>query len=273
MTALNTTSRTASKANLLPISGFRDPMSLTNCVGWWDFSAAQYLSTATNGIGAVSDGSAIAYCFDRSGNGRHLTQATANNRPTWSSTGLNSLGAGSFNGTTNFLSTAASFGPWTGDQSFSWAAVFTRAAATSGWIACSATNVGNNSSVLIGDAYNSSFSGNRILNYGGSAIMWGTANQTTGTGFVISGYSSAGARNVSSFLRNGTQSHLTSQSATTSTLSASAAALEMGRGYIAGYQYHNGLLAEIAIYSRVLLAAELTALTRYLGAKWNITVA
>jgi hypothetical protein len=273
MSLRNLSGRRAATSNLLPVGGVVSPLSLTGCAAWWDFSDAAYLATATNGTGTVSNGSAIAYCADRSGNARHITQATANNRPTWSSAGLYSIGAASCNGTTSFLATSASFTPWTGDQSFSWAAVFTRAAATSGWIASSAGTVGNNSNVLIADAYNASFSGNRVINYGGSIVLWGTNNQTTGTGLVISGYSSSGARNVSSFLRNGTQSHLTSQSATTSTLSASAAALEVGRGYAAGYQYQNGLLAEIAIYSRVLLAAELTSLTRYLGAKWGVTVA
>lgn len=39
------------------------------------------------------------------------------------------------------------------------------------------------------------------------------------------------------------------------------------------FVYHSGLIAELVIYSRVLSAAELTSLTRYLGTKWGIAVA
>lgn len=55
--------------------------------GVWDFTDASNLATATDGTGAVTDGSAIAYCADLSGNGNHLLQATAGSRPTWSNTG------------------------------------------------------------------------------------------------------------------------------------------------------------------------------------------
>ena len=272
MSIRNTTSRLLSTSNVRPVGGVVSPQSLANLAAWWDFSNAEYLATATNGTGTVSNGSAIAYCADRSGNARHVIQATANNRPTWSSTGLNSLGTGSFNGSTNFLVTSASFAPWTGDQPFSWGAVYTRATATSGWFASTVTLVGNNSSVLLADAYNASFTANRSLIYGGTNILWLTTNQTTGTGFVISGTTAAGARNVTNVWRNGTQSHAL-VSVPTNTLSAASSNVDVGRAYVAGNQYHNGLLAELVIYSRVLLTAELTSLTRYLGTKWGITVA
>lgn len=273
MSVRNLASRRASVSNLLPIGGFVSPLSITGCAAWWDFSDAAYLATGTNGTGNVSNGSAIAFVSDRSGNSRNLTQSTANNRPTWSSTGLNSIGAGSFNGSQHFLSTSSNFAPWTGDQPFSWGAVFTRSSTTTGWIAATAGLVGNNSSVILADAYNASFTGNRVLSYGGTAILWGTASQTTSTGIVISGYSSSGPRNVSLFLRNGTAAHLTSQQASTNTLSASASVLEFGRVWTSGFLYHSGLIAEAVIYSRVLTTAELTSLTRYLGTRWGVTVA
>lgn len=59
--------------------------------GIWDFTDAANLATATDGTGAVSNGSAIAYCADLSGNGHHLLQSTAASRPTW-----NVLGFASF---------------------------------------------------------------------------------------------------------------------------------------------------------------------------------
>lgn len=183
MTALNTASRSASKANLLPISGFRDPLSLTNCAAWWDFSDAQYLSTATNGIGAVTNGASIAYCQDRSGNGRHITQATANNRPTWNSTGLNSLGAASFNGSTTSLATAAAM--LAGDTSFTFGFVFTRAATAAGFLASVGTN---NSALMVRDAF-SSAAGSNLGSGTGNNYSFLSNSQVTGTGVVGIAYS------------------------------------------------------------------------------------
>lgn len=55
--------------------------------GVWDFTDAANLATATDGTGAVSNGSAIAYCADLSGNGNHLLQSDAGSRPAWDNSG------------------------------------------------------------------------------------------------------------------------------------------------------------------------------------------
>lgn len=55
--------------------------------GVWDFTDAANLATATDGTGAVSNGSVIAYCADLSGNGNHLLQSTAGRQPLWNSAG------------------------------------------------------------------------------------------------------------------------------------------------------------------------------------------
>lgn len=66
--------------------------------GWWDFSDVSTLFNATSGGSTPSDGSGIARIEDKSGNGRHLTQATAAARPTRTNGAQNGLAAGTFDG-------------------------------------------------------------------------------------------------------------------------------------------------------------------------------
>lgn len=257
-------SRTASTSNLLPISGFRDPLSLTGLAAWWDFSDAAYLATATNGTGTVSNGSQIAYCADRSGNGRNVTQGTANNRPTWSSSGLNSLGAASFNGTTTSLATAAAM--LAGDTSFTCGYVFTRAVASTGYL----VSVGATAAALmVRDAF-SSAAGSNLASGVGNNNAFASNSQVTGTGVVGMAYSAGGGsyRNHAQQFRNGATVMTTTPGIGPNTVPTATLLL----GYTP-FVFHSGLIAEVVIYSRVLSAAEMTSLSRYLGAKWGVTVA
>lgn len=58
--------------------------NLPSLQAWYTFDDPAYLRQVSDGTGAVTaDGDPIGYCMDRSGNGRHIIQATAGNRPTW----------------------------------------------------------------------------------------------------------------------------------------------------------------------------------------------
>lgn len=51
---------------------------------WYTFDDAAYLRQNSDGTGAVAaDGDPIGYCMDRSGNSRHIIQATTGFKPTW----------------------------------------------------------------------------------------------------------------------------------------------------------------------------------------------
>lgn len=65
-------------------------------VGWWDASDT---SSITSSSGAVSQWN------DKSGNGYHLLQSTAGNKPTTGTRTQNSLNVLDFNGSSNFLDT------------------------------------------------------------------------------------------------------------------------------------------------------------------------
>jgi hypothetical protein len=58
-----------------------DPASIANLAAWFDASDSSTLFDATTGGSLVAADGAVARWEDKSGNGRHATQGTANNRP------------------------------------------------------------------------------------------------------------------------------------------------------------------------------------------------
>jgi hypothetical protein len=62
-------------------SGF-DPRRISGLVGWYDASDRATLFDATTGGSAVAADGAVGRWQDKSGSANHLTQGTANNRPT-----------------------------------------------------------------------------------------------------------------------------------------------------------------------------------------------
>lgn len=72
----------------------------------WGFDAGRVFTDVTGTTAPTADGDTIAYATDTSGNGRHLTQSTAANRPLWSTiAGRGALG--NQTGGQRFMSTAS----------------------------------------------------------------------------------------------------------------------------------------------------------------------
>lgn len=92
-----------------PSAGGFNPAS-TNPSIWLDASTNAYLYTLDSGGSLVTDGQAVGRWEDRSGNGRHYTQAVAGSRPVYRSVRQNGFGAVEFtshwlDGNFNALST------------------------------------------------------------------------------------------------------------------------------------------------------------------------
>jgi len=266
MSTRNLASRRASNSGILPISGFRDPLSLPGLVNWLDFSDAQYLATATNGTGSVSNGSAIAYCRDRSGNGYHATQGTANNRPTWSSTGLNSLGAASFDGSNDTLTTA-SITPLVGNLILTAFCVSTRASTSVGsqfYIGGSSDGMGLGDGYLgASRAYSTSTDRNFRVTY-----------STTITGQVHALVKYAVNSNALTIRRNGSPlAAISGDNVAMANQAYASAALTLGVGILNVTGNHSGLISDFILYSRALTVAEILTVERWLGALRGITVA
>jgi hypothetical protein len=67
---------------------------------------------------ALANGAAVTSWADSSGNARTLTQATAGNQPVFNTAQQNGLGAVTFDGTTDFMATAAFASPTSGAAVF-----------------------------------------------------------------------------------------------------------------------------------------------------------
>lgn len=82
------------------------PSSIANLAAWYDASEASSLFDATSGGSLVASNGAVARWEDRSGNGFHLGQATANNRPLRITGEINGRDVLRFDGTNDFIERA-----------------------------------------------------------------------------------------------------------------------------------------------------------------------
>jgi hypothetical protein len=228
------------------------------------------LGTGTGGAGSVVGGSTVGFATDRSGRGRNITQATANNRPAYVASWTNGRGALTFNGTTTSLNNATV--PLSGaNPGFSFFAVFSRAVAAGGALGCYGLNVG--------DWFSSNFGRNYSIWFatavGATTVppLFASSSQVTATPTVIVGTIQASYTWMMMYRRNGTvvaeainatpvQTYTPVRSITVGTLT-----------HNFGAVFHNGNIGEIGFYDRGLTDAESISLGRVLGQKWGITVA
>lgn len=74
-----------------------DPLSVAGCKGWW---------RVDGGCDVSADAALIGTIYDRSGNGNHLVQATATNKPSYETAELNTYAVARFDGVDNFITGA-----------------------------------------------------------------------------------------------------------------------------------------------------------------------
>jgi hypothetical protein len=110
------------------------PDTISGLTGWWDASDSSTLFNATTGGSLVSADGAVARLEDKSGNGRHFTQASSEQRPARKTAIQNNRDILRFPGTTKMNNTATYSDVMSSTQS----TVF---------IVASATSVSSNSDV------------------------------------------------------------------------------------------------------------------------------
>jgi len=86
-----------------------DPKSISNLSVWFDASDASTITL---------NGSAVSQWNDKSGNGLHASQSTANNQPAYVTNDRNGLATVSFDGTNDSLVTSSFANGWTTFTSF-----------------------------------------------------------------------------------------------------------------------------------------------------------
>jgi hypothetical protein len=267
MTATRASTRTARTSNLLPLSGFRDPLSVSGLLAWYDLSDSSLLATSNNGTGAVTNGSTVGYAADKSGNGWHLTQGTANNRPTWNGS-ANGRTVLTFDGTNDVLS-SSSLWPLTGDPATTLFAVHARAVTTSGQPLSWGTRTGGNINITDDSVA-------RIgVGLGGGTTMFTTPSSAVNTPQLFSmirqskpASTTTSARPTYPFTgyRNGANINLN-----TATAVVAAGPLNIGLT-VGGPSYHNGIICEVLIYSRDLTETEHRNVVLWLGSRWGLTI-
>lgn len=262
MTIRRAPTRTAKNSNLLPLSGFRDPSSVPDMVSWYDTSDTSLMATSNAGTGAVTSGSTVGYLADKSGNGWHLTQGTANNRPTWNGS-LNGMTVLSFDGSNDVLASSTSW-PLIGDPAWSLFVVHTRAVSTSGVPVSWGTRTGGNVGALDENV------GRWQMGIGSGGYIQTSVNATTNTAQVISATKPSGRGNLATVYRSGAYS-ISGTTVPTATVSVAAAAFNIGLA-VSGPTYHNGLVAEVIVYSRALTDTEHRNVCLWLGARWGVTI-
>ena len=248
-------------------SGDFSPKTITGLQLWLDASDASTLFDATTGGALVTANGAVARWQDKSGNGRHATQTTANNRPAYNGV-IGGKAALTFDGANDAMATGLLSASLTGYATFfcvcrpNFADVTAANLRTPMYGRDSSTtsnsygiNLFNNSGTLLintqwrGAQFNSA--GGPTVTLGIDAIMVGGVTPTQHV------------RRVSGVAAN------LSVAATAGTNSAAGNFLNVGQDPTQN-RWWNGPIGEVLVYNRDLSLAEIQTVERYLTTKWAI---
>jgi len=259
-------------SSLLLLSKRFSPRSLPGLGLWLDASDPSTLYDATTGGSLVAANGAVARLEDKSGNGRHLTQATLNNRPLRKTSVQNGRDALEFDGTNDFLERLNS--GLNAQADFCYVAVhrFDIPAAATWAVICGLKN-----DLGLG-------SGQPLLQRRSTTTQLGThdAGRVDAGTFVDAG-AQLGAWRVSLLQRSGGTSgnggtvYLRSNALTATTTQNWAVGspdtrFTVGDAQQSGLGLFKGNIAEVFALPRALATSEQTNVFAYLSAKWGITV-
>ncbi len=217
------------------------PLSVSGCQLWLDAWEASSLFTSTAETTQCTNTSVVGRWKDLSGNGRHCDQATAGNKPTYQTGGLNSRPSVRFDGVDDRLLSS----------SFTFAQPCTivlvgYTAGPNGYFVDGAT--GNNR-VIVFDSTTD------LAVYGGTAFIGVTTTDTTTARFYLGHFNGA-----SSFAQQNTTAGTPGAAGT----DAETAGVCIGDyGASAGGAPLSGDIAMIAFYNKALSSAEKTFLYNY----------
>lgn len=238
-----------------------DPLSISGCKSWHDWSDASTLYDATSGGSLVAADGAVARLEDKTGNGWHLINSTSGQRPLRKTNIQNGLACGLFDGTDDRLRSSSNFTE-TGNAEFSVFVVAKKLTATKG--------------TLLGWGATFASLGAAGIYDDNTFIQWGYAG---GNGFQMSSIGtsnfhvhsylkSAGAINTTSTLRRDLASVATTGHST-STPNIFAAPLGMGMWCDYTSLFYHGYIGEMLIYDSKLSDTNRDLVESYLRTKWG----
>jgi len=240
---------------LRPLASGFNPKSIAGLQAWYDAADATTLGPTSAGVGVVSNNGPVKFLKDKSGTGLNLTQTGADSiAPTYVTGSQNGLPALSFDGGDRIDNTSS--GQIMTDP-------FTL------FLACKANATGTTR--VCGVASTRS-----IGPFGSSNTEWGCF-QTDAPGGIKSFGVSATAASVlalscesgrlSTFYGNGTST------GTATLVSITPNGFSLGSQFAGNISFVDGLVYECLSYSVALTPSQVSAVTRYIGRKWGITVA
>jgi hypothetical protein len=246
-----------------PIFGFGGSLQL-----WLDAADASTLFDATSGGSLVIAGAAVARWEDKSGNGRHVSEAT--NQPTRQTAVRNGLDVVRFDGANDILRTTGNF-PLTGNPASSVFVVYRKTSNTKGSVFGWGDVVGP--TPLNGWGYYEDGSVAAIALGGGN--QFNTTTLANNTWAQMSVLKTAGAIDATTTTRrNGSSIATSGHSVTTPDIVAQPftvgrwANWDLNGSASTAFQ---GDIGEIIVYNSALSDTDRDAVESYLISKWGIT--
>jgi hypothetical protein len=239
---------------LRPLATGFNPKSIAGLQAWYDFADIATLGPTSSGVGTVTNNGPVKFVKDKSGSNLNLNQPGADSvAPTFLLSGQNALPSASFDG---------------GDVLQATSGVHMTPAFTL-FIVCKANITGTTrfcgvaSQRSIGPfaATNTQWG---FFSSGGAVASFGVS--ATAASVLAMTCDSASA---SVFYGNGTQG----STGTAASVTVLDFGLGASRGTTGTGDNGNGIVCEVLSYNSVLTAKQLSAVSRYLGRKWGITVA
>lgn len=235
------------------------PASVSGLALWLDASDASTLfQDAAGTTAAAGDADPVGLWQDKSGNGRHVSQATSSARPSLKLGVQSAKNVIRFDGTDDFLGRAAI---GLGSGNFTVIAVNSR---------------GNVSRTLFGEGSSGSNTPLMTLGYSGGGDLLGNCRDDTNV--EVSGglftATSDSAWHVNAFRRTGASFKLwvDAATATASATLSTQTVNQLGVGClrrVANAQFFSGDLAELQVYTAAVSDSDLALLAAQLKAKWG----
>jgi hypothetical protein len=233
---------------------------------WLDASDAGSLYDATTGGSLVAAGAAVARWEDKSGNGRHVSDAS--NQPTRQTAVRNGLDVIRFDGTNDILRTTGNF-PLTGNAASSVFVVYRKTSNTKG----SVFGWGDAGTLLGAWGYYEDGTVAALALGGGN--QFNTTTLANNTWAQMSVLKTAGAINATTTTRrNGSSIAASGHSSTTPNITAQPFTVGRWSNYDldgSSSTAFQGDIGEIIIYNAALSDTDRAAVESYLMTKWGIT--
>jgi hypothetical protein len=235
---------------------FNSPLDVASVAFWLDASDASTLYDATTGGSLVTAGNTVARWEDKSGNANHVTQSTANNRPTRLAADLNGLDGLDFDGTNDSLNTATAVGnaPLT---------VFVVAKPDT------TANTGRLAHIF-GSTYAYQLSAsttfntrNNQLETSTNSLAWGSVSANTAYVFSAAFSTTDTKGYINNVLGAGGAGSAMGDAGTVTTIGA--------RADLVAATYYNGKIYEIVAFTTAFTDAQRNAMAAYFSRKWGIT--